>query len=111
MCGLPSKAGGSAPVTSFPNQGLIDALSGAIEPITAPIPNAIVIGALGRVAQAMLPTLKALGIPVTKWDMPETQAAGHFPKSFIIHVLTVFNAPERPCLCHHKWSIRTAPFA
>ncbi|MGB1096921.1 MAG: saccharopine dehydrogenase, partial [Paracoccaceae bacterium] len=76
------KSGGICPpVTSFPNQkALIDALSGAIEPITAPIPNAIVIGALGRVGTGAADLCKALGIPVTKWDMAETASGGPFPE-------------------------------
>lgn len=43
-------------------------------------PDAIVIGALGRVGTGASDCLEALGLKVTKWDMAETAHGGPFPK-------------------------------
>ncbi|MBV1865233.1 MAG: saccharopine dehydrogenase [Rhodobacteraceae bacterium] len=43
-------------------------------------PNAIVIGALGRVGTGACDCLAALGLEVTKWDMAETAQGGPFPE-------------------------------
>ncbi|MCP5076343.1 MAG: saccharopine dehydrogenase [Rhodobacteraceae bacterium] len=43
-------------------------------------PNAIVIGALGRVGTGASDCLSALGLPLTKWDMAETASGGPFPQ-------------------------------
>lgn len=43
-------------------------------------PNALIIGALGRVGTGGAHLYEALGMPVTKWDMAETASAGPFPE-------------------------------
>ncbi|MDE4173886.1 saccharopine dehydrogenase [Phaeobacter sp. PT47_59] len=43
-------------------------------------PNAIVIGALGRVGTGAADLLETMGVTVTKWDMAETAHGGPFPE-------------------------------
>jgi saccharopine dehydrogenase (NAD+, L-lysine forming) len=43
-------------------------------------PNAIIIGALGRVGSGAADFCSALDIPVTKWDIAETKDGGPFPE-------------------------------
>ncbi len=43
-------------------------------------PNAIIIGALGRVGHGAGDLLEAMGLAVTRWDMAETQKGGPFPE-------------------------------
>lgn len=43
-------------------------------------PNALIIGALGRVGTGGADLYQALGMPVTKWDMAETASGGPFPE-------------------------------
>jgi saccharopine dehydrogenase (NAD+, L-lysine-forming) len=43
-------------------------------------PNAIVIGALGRVGSGASDCLQSLGLQVTKWDMAETAHGGPYPE-------------------------------
>ncbi len=43
-------------------------------------PNAIVIGALGRVGSGAADLCEAMGVVVTKWDMAETASGGPFPE-------------------------------
>ncbi len=43
-------------------------------------PNALIIGALGRVGTGAADLLDALGCGVTKWDMAETASGGPFPE-------------------------------
>jgi len=43
-------------------------------------PNALIIGALGRVGSGAADLLDALGCGVTKWDMAETASGGPFPE-------------------------------
>ena len=71
------------PISSYPHQkALIDALSDAITPLKVHSPNAIVIGALGRVGTGAADLCAALRIPVTKWDVAETVSGGPFPEIF-----------------------------
>ena len=46
----------------------------------AATPDAIVVGALGRVGRGAGDLLAALGLNVTKWDMAETARGGPFPE-------------------------------
>lgn len=46
----------------------------------APLPRAIVIGALGRVGTGASDLCAALGVTVTKWDIAETAHGGPFPE-------------------------------
>ncbi len=43
-------------------------------------PTALVIGALGRVGRGASDLCRAMGVPVTKWDMAETAHGGPFPE-------------------------------
>ncbi len=43
-------------------------------------PDAIVIGALGRVGTGAADLCEAMGVKVTKWDMAETASGGPFPE-------------------------------
>ncbi len=43
-------------------------------------PDAIVIGALGRVGTGAADLCEAMGVAVTKWDMAETASGGPFPE-------------------------------
>ena len=43
-------------------------------------PDALIIGALGRVGTGAADCLTAMGAPVTKWDMAETAQGGPFPQ-------------------------------
>jgi len=43
-------------------------------------PNALIIGALGRVGTGAADLCTALAVPVTRWDMPETAHGGPFPE-------------------------------
>ena len=43
-------------------------------------PNALVIGSLGRVGRGASDFCTAMGVPVTRWDMAETQHGGPFPE-------------------------------
>ena len=45
-----------------------------------PVPDALVIGALGRVGTGAADLCAALGVPVTRWDMAETAGGGPFPE-------------------------------
>lgn len=43
-------------------------------------PNALVIGALGRVGAGAIALCDAVGVPITRWDMAETAHGGPFPE-------------------------------
>lgn len=43
-------------------------------------PDALIIGALGRVGTGAADLLEALGLAVTRWDMAETASGGPFPE-------------------------------
>lgn len=67
------------PVQSYPHK---DALLADLKTMMTShsLPNAIVIGALGRVGTGASDLCEALGIEVTKWDMKETAEGGPFPE-------------------------------
>ena len=63
-------------------------------------PNAIVIGALGRVGTGASDLCEHLSIPVTKWDMAETATGGPFPE-ILDHTFffnCIFARPGTPVL-------------
>ncbi|MEO1778734.1 MAG: saccharopine dehydrogenase [Pseudomonadota bacterium] len=43
-------------------------------------PNALIIGALGRVGSGVADLCTAMGVPTTRWDMAETAHGGPFPE-------------------------------
>jgi saccharopine dehydrogenase (NAD+, L-lysine-forming) len=64
----------------------------------ADMPNAIIIGALGRVGTGAGDLLTAMGLAVTRWDMAETSTGGPFPEIldhniFVNCVLAMPNIP------------------
>ena len=68
------------PVSAHPNKdALLRDLHDAMQGVSAS-PNAIVIGALGRVGTGAADLCDNLNIPVTKWDMAETAHGGPFPE-------------------------------
>lgn len=71
--------GQCGPVASYANKdALLTDLGKMMQGQTTP--TAIVIGALGRVGTGAADLCKAMGIPVTKWDMQETANGGPFPE-------------------------------
>ncbi len=58
---------------------LRDDLARELAATDAPRPDAIVIGALGRVGTGAADLCTALGLDVTRWDMAETAHGGPFP--------------------------------
>ena len=69
------------PVSSYPNKdALIADLKSELSNTGKFAPNAIVIGALGRVGTGAADLCENLGISVTKWDMAETANGGPFPE-------------------------------
>ena len=82
MCWIAQQNGGICrSIASYLHQNaLIDALYDAMTPLDLSIPNAIVIGALGRVGRGATDLCAALGIPITKWDIAETKSGGPFPE-------------------------------
>jgi len=55
-------------------------LSAELDATGKPRPNALVIGALGRVGTGASDLCAAMGVEVTKWDMDETAHGGPFPE-------------------------------
>ncbi|NBR33210.1 MAG: saccharopine dehydrogenase [Rhodobacteraceae bacterium] len=69
------------PVSSYPNKdALIADLKSELSNTGKLAPNAIVIGALGRVGTGAADLCENLRISVTKWDMAETANGGPFPE-------------------------------
>lgn len=63
-------------------------------------PDAIIIGALGRVGSGAGDLFRALGIKTTKWDMAETSSGGPFPEilNHTMFVNCVLAGPDIPVL-------------
>ncbi|KIC45169.1 saccharopine dehydrogenase [Ruegeria sp. ANG-S4] len=69
------------PVGVYPGKEAMNAeLLAELDATGANRPNAIVIGALGRVGTGAADICEAMGVPVTKWDMAETASGGPFPE-------------------------------
>lgn len=69
------------PVGVYPSQDAMNAeLLAELDATGADRPNAIVIGALGRVGTGATDLCEAMGVQVTKWDMAETARGGPFPE-------------------------------
>lgn len=82
---------------------LLDDLASELDPI-GKRPNAIVIGALGRVGTGAADLCEAMGLEVTKWDMAETTHGGPFPE-ILGHDLffnCVFARPGTPVFVPHS---------
>ena len=89
-----------APVGTYPSKDamLVD-LSQTLE-ATARLPNAIIVGALGRVGTGASDLCSALGVEVTKWDMAETAHGGPFPEilGHDVFLNCIFARPGTPVL-------------
>ncbi len=69
------------PVGAYRNKdAMMDDLRAELDATNAPRPDAIVIGALGRVGTGASDLMEAMGVRVTKWDMAETASGGPFPE-------------------------------
>lgn len=81
-CWIAQQQGGIAgPVRKAASKdALLADLAAALAPLKAPLPRAIVIGALGRVGTGASDLCEAMGMRVTKWDMAETASGGPFPE-------------------------------
>ncbi|MDU8927603.1 saccharopine dehydrogenase [Alisedimentitalea sp. MJ-SS2] len=75
------KGGICGPVGAYKNKdAMLTGLTAQMDATGKPRPNAIVIGALGRVGTGAADLCEALGVDVTKWDMAETASGGPFPE-------------------------------
>ncbi|MCK8485441.1 saccharopine dehydrogenase [Aliiroseovarius sp. S2029] len=69
------------PVGVYKNKdALLNELHAELDATNTARPDAIVIGALGRVGTGASDLMEAMGVTVTKWDMPETAHGGPFPE-------------------------------
>jgi len=59
---------------------LVKELQSEITDAGSPIPDAIIIGALGRVGSGATDLCQSLGIRVTPWDIEDTKHGGPFPE-------------------------------
>lgn len=82
MCWAAQKQGGIAgPVSTYASSDALRAdLSARLDACGSDRPNAIVIGALGRVGTGASDLCTAMGVDVTRWDMAETASGGPFPE-------------------------------
>jgi len=79
MCWIAQQNGGQAgPVHAYPNAA--DMRADLLQRLGDTRPNALIIGALGRVGTGSADLCEAMGMPVTKWDMAETASGGPFPE-------------------------------
>lgn len=76
------KQGGTCPpVSTWPNSESLQAeLAAALDRTKLDRPNAIVIGALGRVGTGARDLCNQMGVGTTDWDMAETASGGPFPQ-------------------------------
>lgn len=83
MAWIAQQSGGAplGAVTDYVNKdALVRELRSGLEPYATTLPNAIIIGALGRVGTGASDLLRELDVDVTKWDMAETAHGGPFPQ-------------------------------
>ncbi|AXI48236.1 saccharopine dehydrogenase [Sulfitobacter sp. SK012] len=75
------------PVASYPDATALKAdLRADLSSLGTTMPDALIIGALGRVGAGAADLCEALGVSVTKWDMEETAKGGPFPE-ILAHAL------------------------
>lgn len=75
------------PVSSWPDKkAMTDLLRAEMDATGLPRPDAIVIGAKGRVGHGAADLCTQMGMAVTRWDMEETAHGGPFPQ-ILDHVL------------------------
>lgn len=88
-----------APVGVFAGKdAMLDDLRATLDTTNAPRPNAIVIGALGRVGTGASDLCEEMGVSVTKWDMQETASGGPFPEilQHDIFINCILASPNTP---------------
>jgi len=80
LCWMAQQRGQVAgPVRAYPSAGhLLGDLQAGLVALGTARPNALIIGALGRVGAGAADLCGAMGVPVTKWDMAETAHGGPF---------------------------------
>jgi saccharopine dehydrogenase (NAD+, L-lysine-forming) len=84
------------PVSTYKGkEALLADLKTDLDATGKPRPNAIVIGALGRVGTGASDLCEALGVTPTKWDMAETASGGPFPE-ILAHDLFINCILARP---------------
>jgi len=83
---------------------LLDDLGLDLDKLDVDLPDAIVIGALGRVGTGAADLLETLGVAVTKWDMAETASGGPFPEilNHDIFMNCIFARPGTPVFVPHE---------
>lgn len=78
-----------APIHAYADKDLLlDELRAQLDATGRPRPQALVIGAKGRVGTGAADLLVTLGVPVTRWDMAETAHGGPFPE-VLVHDLFI----------------------
>lgn len=71
----------AGPVTTYAgSEALLADLTGELDATGPDRPNALVIGALGRVGTGAADLCTAMSVPVTRWDIAETAHGGPFPE-------------------------------
>jgi saccharopine dehydrogenase (NAD+, L-lysine forming) len=69
------------PITRYADkEALLAEVRSELDASGAPRPDAIIIGALGRVGTGASDLCEALGVEVTRWDLAETARGGPFPE-------------------------------
>ncbi|MEP2027303.1 MAG: saccharopine dehydrogenase [Paracoccaceae bacterium] len=81
-CWAAQQRGGIAdPVSVYGSSTILECdLLAELDAVVTERPNALVIGALGRVGTGASELCDAMGVAVTKWDMAETARGGPFPE-------------------------------
>jgi saccharopine dehydrogenase (NAD+, L-lysine-forming) len=99
-CWAAQQAGGiCGPVGVYPDKdAMLDDLRATLDATGKPRPDAIVIGALGRVGSGASDLLAAMDVDTTKWDMAETAHGGPFPEIIRHNVFIncIFASPGTP---------------
>lgn len=89
----------AGPVSAFSDaQALKNALRAEMAAQSSPMPDALVIGALGRVGSGVRDLCAAMGVSVTAWDMAETAQGGPFAE-ILQHALffnCILAGPDTP---------------
>lgn len=81
-CWAAQQSGGLAgPITAYDSSThLLSDLQTDLAATGSHRPNALIIGALGRVGKGVADLCTAMGVATTKWDMAETASGGPFPQ-------------------------------
>lgn len=89
----------AGPVSPYPNADALKyALGAELAAQPAPLPDALIIGALGRVGTGTADLCRAMDVSVTGWDMAETAQGGPFPE-ILDHALffnCILAGPQTP---------------